>query len=88
MPQFYTQARKNDPIGSFKFTDSAPQGVLVYLGTNDYSGTAPIDLDTRFTAAFLSLMANVTEVACVILRTPALRQDRYAYQIVFVGVKN
>jgi hypothetical protein len=60
VPQFYTQEMKNGADGSFDFKDAPPQGVLVYLGTNDYSGGASPALDTLFTAAFLALMKNVT----------------------------
>ena len=34
VPQYYTTTRKNDPDGTFPFTDAPPQGVLVYLGTS------------------------------------------------------
>ena len=60
VPQFYTQAVKNAPDGSFDFKDARPDGVLVYLGTNDYSHGPSAALDASFTAAWLELMANVT----------------------------
>lgn len=60
VPQFYTQARKNEADNSFAFTDARPDGVIVYLGTNDYSAGASPALDAAFAGAFLDLMANVT----------------------------
>ena len=62
IPQFYTQEKKNDADGSFDFKEDTtpPQGVLVYLGTNDYSRGGSPALDTLFTAGFLALMNNVT----------------------------
>ena len=61
VPEYYTQLRKNDPDGSYAWA-SPPQGVLVYLGTNDYSKGGSAALDAQFTAAFLALMHNVTRV--------------------------
>lgn len=60
VPEYYTQLKKNDADGSFAFTDTAPTGVLVYLGTNDYSKGDLPGLDANFTAGFISLMKNVT----------------------------
>jgi hypothetical protein len=62
VPQFYTQTMKNDADHSFSFGDAPPNGVLVYLGTNDYSKGDVPGLDANFTAAFLALMTNVTRV--------------------------
>ena len=61
VPQFYTQARKNDADGSFNFSDATPDAVVVYLGTNDYSKGASPALDAAFTDAWLALMTNVTQ---------------------------
>lgn len=61
VPQFYTQLKKNDADNSFGFKDAAPDGVLVYLGTNDYSKGASPALDAAFTDAWLALMQNVTQ---------------------------
>lgn len=60
VPQFYTQTMKNDADNSFAFMDAPPTGVLVYLGTNDYSKGDLPGLDANFTAGFLALMNNVT----------------------------
>ena len=63
MPQYYTQAHKNDPNDSFDFhSSSTPQGVIVYLGTNDYCAGSSPELDANFTAGFLSLMDKITQV--------------------------
>jgi len=61
VPDFYTQTKKNDPTGSFNFSDAPPDGVLVYLGTNDYSHGGSPALDLAFTAGFLQFMKNVTQ---------------------------
>lgn len=60
VPQFYTQLKKNDPDGSFAFKDAPPAGVIVYLGTNDYSKGSSPALDAAFADAWLALMTNVT----------------------------
>ena len=61
VPEYYTQLRKNGPDGSYAWA-SPPQGVLVYLGTNDYSKGGSAALDAQFTAAFLALMRNVSQL--------------------------
>jgi hypothetical protein len=60
LPGFYTQTSKGSPRGSFAFDDAVPDGVIVYLGTNDYSAGGSAALDASFTAAWLELMENVT----------------------------
>lgn len=60
IPQFYTQAKKNDADGTFTFNDAVPDAVVVYLGTNDFDKGESAALDAAFTSAWLDLMANVT----------------------------
>jgi hypothetical protein len=61
MPEYYTW-RKYSGAEKIAFTsDDTPAGILIYLGTNDYSNPTP-DLDQLFTAGLLDFMANATRV--------------------------
>ena len=62
MPEYYTWTKYSSNT-LFNFSSSAkPDGVVVFLGTNDYSGGSEPGLDDKFTAAYLQLMRNVTQV--------------------------
>lgn len=61
MPDFYRRYSYANPA-PFPFKDPVPQGVLVYLGTNDYNKGESPSLDASFTASMLMFMSNVTKL--------------------------
>lgn len=61
VPEYYTQLKKNDPVGSFGFDDAPPSAIIIYLGTNDYNKGVLPGLDQAFTDAYVALIANISE---------------------------
>ncbi len=98
MPDFYQRTAYPDTHPTFDFSDAVPAGLLVYLGTNDYSAGENPTLDAEFTAAFLQFMGNVTtkwygtstapaKVGCDRQPTPACSWGPGVMRVEWVGRK-
>jgi hypothetical protein len=60
LPEYYALTTPDGP--AFPFNDAPPVALLVYVGTNDFSGGESPALDALYVQGWLDLMSNVTKV--------------------------